>query len=225
VSAKSLLDRVHSRTAISELDAAEYERLLAQEVTSSDELSLALLEQRDGVLGRAIADLEDFSTRAMRIELDHVLADDTSIATPTRKVFAATVASYAHNVSLLEDRARDLAARGGARNPAAVAAAVVAAANQTFAVRSGLISLVLQLGHDLAQAAVADADKHAKDRTLDDSSRKKWSAARRELEALVADPARIAAAPWATRIAEHPEQIDEPPPEAEVTFADMIELD
>jgi hypothetical protein len=225
VSAKSLLDRVHSRAAIAELDAAEYERLLAQEVTSSEELSLALLEQRDAGIRRAIADIEELATRAMRIELDHVLADDTSIATPTRKVFAATIASYAHNIALLEDRARDIAARGGAREPAAVASAVVAAANQTFAVRGALISLVLQLAHDLARVAVADADKRAKDRTLDEASRKRWSAVRRELEAIVADPVRIAAAPWATRIAEHPEQIDEPPPEAEVTFADMIELD
>ena len=225
MSAKTLLDRVHSRTAIAELDAEEHKRLLASDVGANTDVSLAELEHRDDVLRQAIADIDDFATRVMRILLDHALAEDTSIPTPTRKVFASTIAGYAHDVSVLEQRARDIAARGGARDPAAVASSVVAAANTTFAVRGGLISSVLQLAHDLAQASVVEADKRAKDRTLDEPSRKTWSAARRELEALVADPARLALAAWSGRLADHPEQLDEPPPEAEKTFADMIELD
>ena len=74
-------------------------------------------------------------------------------------------------------------------------------------------------------ALEAPADKRARDRTLDDATRKRASAVRRELEALAADPTRFASGPWATRIALHPEQIDEPDPAAEPTFADMIELD
>ncbi|MBC7975898.1 MAG: hypothetical protein H7138_13075 [Myxococcales bacterium] len=48
---------------------------------------------------------------------------------------------------------------------------------------------------------------------------------RRELEALVQDPARIASAAMTTRVAAWPVQIDEPAPEPERTFADMIEMD
>jgi hypothetical protein len=225
VSAKSLLDRVHSRAALGELNADEYKRLLAADFARDSEVSLTELERRDVALRQAIADIDDFATRVMRIHLDHVLADDTSIPTPTRKVFASTIVGYANNLALLEDRARRHEPRCLARDASSVAAAVIAAANDTLALRDSLISSALQLVHDFAQAAVPEADKRAKDRTLDDASRKTWSAARRELEALVVDPARVALAPWAARLVEHPEQIDEPPPEAEVTFADMIELD
>ena len=72
--------------------------------------------------------------------------------------------------------------------------------------------------------AADEADARARDRKLDDAVRKKWSAWRRELEAVASDPMRVTS-PIATRLASWPEQIDEPAPEAEVTFADMIEID
>lgn len=221
---------MQSRAAIAELATApgEYTRLVAEQVATIDlgtPIALVQLEARDAALAQAIAQVDDFATRVMRIELDHALADDSSIAAPTRKVFASTIVSYATNLGVLEDRARDMAARGRSPNAQAVATAVVDAAHRTLALREALLQPVLALVHDLAHATVADAGKRATDRTLDDPLRTKWSAARRELEALVAQPARIAAGSWATRIAEHPAQIDEPPAEAEVTFADMIELD
>ena len=48
---------------------------------------------------------------------------------------------------------------------------------------------------------------------------------RRDLEQLAGDPATIVAASFTARIAAWPEQLDEPDPGPEVTFADMIELD
>jgi len=226
VSAKALLDRVQSRVAIGELEAApgEYVRLVADEVASTEPLSLSQLEQRDLLLAQALANIDDLATRVMRIELEHALANDSSIATPTRKVFASTVVGYANNLGLLEDRARDVAARGRAGDASGVARAVVEAATRTLNLREALCQPVLDLVRQVARAAVVDADKRAKDRNLDETWRKQWSAARRELEALAAEPARVTA-PWSARIATYPEQIDEPPPEAEVTFADMIELD
>lgn len=224
--AKRHLDRAQSRTALAELAAApeEYARLVGEEL-GVPPASLAELDARDAALTQALAHIDALAARVMRLELDHALADDSSIAPPTRKVFASTIVSYANNLGTLEDRATDMAARGRSPNPHRVGLAVLGAAHHTLDLRESLLQPVLALVRDLAQAAIADADKRAKDRTLDDATRMKWSAARRELEALSAQPARIVSAPWATRIAEHPDQLDEPAPEAEVTFADMIELD
>jgi hypothetical protein len=226
--AKRHLDRVQSRAAISDLasDPAEYARRVADELPAlSTPPALAELEARDHALLQSLANVEELAQRIMRIELDHALANDSSIPTPTRKVFASTIVGYADNLALLEERARDTASRGRAGDPHSVARAVVDAATRTLALRDTLLEPVLALVRDLAKASIADAYKRATDRTLDDTWRKKWSAARRELEALAADPTHIAQGPWPARLAAYPEQIDEPPPEKEVTFADMIELD
>ncbi|HUS28819.1 MAG TPA: hypothetical protein VMZ53_09920 [Kofleriaceae bacterium] len=231
MSAKRILDRVHSRASITalELQPAEYARLVREEVLAGEHagtaITLADLEGRDATLAQAIADIDELAMRVMRIELDHTLADDTAIPTQTRKVFAATVVAYASNLSLLEDRVRDIAARGRAPDADMTARMAVDAAKRTLALREALRRPLLDLARDLAQSTTEPADKRAKDRTLDESWRKKWSAARRELEAVAAQPGRIALAPWPSRLAAHPEQIDEPGPEADASFADMIEMD
>ena len=78
----SALGRLHTRAALEAFDVADY----AVEVPPAS--TLVELEARDAVFGAALAEIDDAMTRVMRIELDHALADDTSIATPTRKVFA-----------------------------------------------------------------------------------------------------------------------------------------
>jgi hypothetical protein len=55
--------------------------------------------------------------------------------------------------------------------------------------------------------------------------RRRWSAARRDFAAVAVEPEHVLAAPMAARLAALPDQLDEPAPEREVTFADMIELD
>jgi len=87
--------------------------------------------------------------------------------------------------------------------------------------RPGLLSAI----RELATAAIPAADQRARDRDLDDVQRKRWSAARRDLEAIADEPERILAAPFATRIAAWPEQLDEPAPKPEPTLAELIELD
>lgn len=209
---------MHSQAALEALEPARYAELLASELPTD-------LEQRDKALVDALAAIDVLAARVMRLLLDHALADDTSIGAPSRKVFASTIVGYVDKLDLLEQRARDLAMRGGAADAAGVAEAVVDAAQRALNVREVLGTGVLRLVRDLVTASVPEADQRAKDRTLDDATRKRWSATRRELEALAIDPARIASGPWAARLASHPEQLDEPEPEPEVTFADMIELD
>jgi hypothetical protein len=219
------LDRAHSLEALDALaaDAREIADRLAAELPPA--ATLAELAARDTVLADALGRIDAVAVRAMRLRLDHALADDTSLAAPTRKVFASTIVGYAGDVALLAQRARDVSARGGARDPADVTVRVVDAAHATFALRDQLRAAILELVRTLAVGAVPEADRQARDRTLPEAERRRWSSTRRDLEALAAEPARIAGAPMAARIAALPEQLDEPEPEPEVTFADLIELD
>ena len=214
----STLSRLHTRAALEAFSVDDY----AVEVPGASTLSD--LETRDAVFGAALAEIDDAMTRVMRIELDHVLADDTSIAPPTRKVFAGTINAYANNVELLASRARDVAARGRAADVESVVSAVTGAAARTLGLRDALRAKVFESAMTTARDSATEADARARDLKLDDAVRKKWSAWRRELEAIASDPTRVTA-PIAARLASWPEQIDDPAPEAEVTFADMIEID
>jgi hypothetical protein len=214
----SALGRLHTRAALEAFDVDDYVVDVPAASTPGE------LEARDAVFGAGLAEIDDAMTRVMRIELEHALADDTSIATPTRKVFAGTINAYAANVELLASRARDVAARGRAPDVERVVSAVSGAATRTLGLRDALRAKVFEAAMATARDSIADADARARDRKLDDTVRKRWSAWRRELEAVASDPTRVTA-PIATRLASWPEQIDEPAPEAEVTFADMIEMD
>jgi hypothetical protein len=183
------------------------------------------LEARDALIARALSEIDVVAVRAMKLRLEHALAGETSIGAPTRNVFAQTITAYARDLPLLAERARDVAARGRAAAPDHVAGLVVDAARAVLALRDALRAGILELVRTLATAAIPDADRRARDRTLADRDRTRWSAIRRDLEALVADPAALERAPMVARLAALPDQLDEPPAEPEVTFADMIELD
>lgn len=223
--AQQLLDRVHSLAAIDALaeEPEAYAELLAAELPGGS--TLTELEARDAALATALGQLDLMIARVMRIRLDHVLAADTSIGPPTRRVFASTIVGYANNLGQLAARVHEVAVRGRAAAPDQLTEAVVDAARATLALRDALRAPVLAHVAALASAGIADADRHARDRAADEPLRRRWSAARRELEAIAQDPARVAAAAFATRLASWPEQLDEPAPAPEVTFADMIELD
>ena len=223
--AQHVLDRAYSLAGIAALEAepGAYAEALAAELAPA--ATLAELEARDAALVGALGQIDAMIVRAMKIRLEHALAAEPSIAAPTRNVFAHTIVGYADRLSLLEDCARDVAARGRAADPDAIAAAVVEAARSVLALRAAVRAGVLALIRDLAHAAAPDADRRARDRNLDEPVRRRWSAARRDLEAVAADPARVLAAAMPARLGALPDQLDEPDPEREVTFADMLELD
>ncbi|HSS00971.1 MAG TPA: hypothetical protein VLM79_28135 [Kofleriaceae bacterium] len=224
-SAQRILDQVYSLAGLVALegDKFAYSAAVAAEVPAAT--TLPELEARDAALARALGQLDAMLVRAMKLRLEHALADDQSIGPPTRAVFAHTITSYAGKLSLLEDRARDASARGGAGDPGAVAKAVVAAAYKVLALGEAMQIGVLAVIRELAEAAVPLADRQARDPALDEPARRRWSAARRDLEAVAADPLRVTDAPMAQRMAELPEQLDDPAPEPERSFADFIELD
>jgi hypothetical protein len=223
--AQHLLDQVQSPARIEALEAepGAYAEHLAREVGGA--ATLDELDARDARLGDALARLDAMIERVARVRLDHALAGDTAIAAPTRKVFATTIVGYAGRIDLLEARARDVAARGGAADPAGVAGRVGDVARAALALREAVRAGVLALIRELAAAAGPIADRHARDRLLDEAMRRRWSAARRELEAIAGQPERVGSAPLSVRLAAWPEQLDEPAPAREPTFEQMIELD
>jgi hypothetical protein len=223
--AQQLLDQIQSPARIdaAQADPAAYAERLAAELGPA--ATLDELDARDARLRQAVIQLDAAIERVARIRFDHALAGDAALAAPTRKVFAATIASYAGRLELLEARARDAAARGGARDPDGVASRLGAAASGVLALRAAMRASVLAVIRDLAAAAAPAADRCARDRALDEPVRRRWSAARRDLEAVASRPEHILAAAMAARLAALPEQLDEPDPGGEPTFADMIELD
>jgi hypothetical protein len=223
--AQHILDQARSLARIAELEAdpAAYVERLAAELPAA--ATLVELAARDAVLAAALGQIDAMIARAMRIRLDHALANDTSIGAPTRSVFASTITGYAGRLSLLEQRARDVAVRGRAADPDLVAEAVVEAARAALALRAALRDGVLALIREVAGAAVPEVDRRARDRRLDEPERRRWSAARRDLEAVAAEPERVLTAPMAARLGALPDQLDEPEIDREVAFADLLELD
>ena len=224
-SAQHLLDQVHSLARLTAFGAEPdaYAARLATELATA--ATLADLEARDAALAAALGHIDMMIVRAMKLRLEHALASEPSIGAPTRNVFAQTIVGYAGKLPLLAQRARDVAARGGDVKPDRTAELVIAAARAALGLRDAVRGRVLALIRDLALGAAPEADRHARDRRIDDAVRRRWSAARRDLEAVAADPERVLAAAMPARLAALPDQLDEPEPEREVTFADMIELD
>lgn len=222
---KQALDRAHSLGQLEALAADAPSVLDALHAETPEAKTLGELEARDAALAAALDAIDAITIRSMKVRLDHALASDGSIGPPTRNVFAQTIVTYADKVPLLVDRARDLAARGRAPSPDDVADLVAGAARASLALRDALRGGVLALVQRLAKAAVSEADRQARDGTLDDAQRKRWSATRRDLEMLANDPAAITAAPMAARVAAWPELLEEPTPRREPSLAELIEID
>ncbi|MFN0246033.1 MAG: hypothetical protein ACKV2T_03940 [Kofleriaceae bacterium] len=220
---KQALDRAHS---LAQLDAVDPASVLADlEADTPAARSIPELEERDAFLTAALDAFDTLAVRAMKVRLEHALVADGSFGPPTRNVFAQTLVSYADNVGLLAERARDIAARGRSPSPDHVADLVAGAARATLDQRAALRDGVLDLVRRLAKASTTDADKQARDGTLDETIRKRWSAVRRDLETLAVQPAAISAAPMAKRVAAWPDQLEEPTPVREATLAELIEID
>lgn len=221
--AQHLLDQLQSISRIEAFAPELYASHLADELPVVE--TITDLEACDARLRDALTAIDAAIERIARIRIDHALADDTSLPPATRKMFATTVLSYEGRWELLAGRAQDAAARGGSIYPADVAYRLTEAARAAIALRGSLRDAVLDVIRTRSAAALPVAAAHARDRRLEEAVRKRWSAARRDLEILADDPARISAAPMPARLASWPDQIDDPDPANEPTFADMIELD
>lgn len=221
--ARQVLDQAYS---IARLDAlAADPSAFAEALAGAPPVDLADLAAYEAALVDALHAIEALVARAMKLRLDHALADDRALPAETRNVFAGTVAHYGADPNLLARRAHDAAVRGRSPDPTAVAEAVVAAARSVLDLRARLRELVLAAAAAHATLALPVATARALDRRLDDAPRRAWSAARRDLEALAADPTHLLTAPRDRRLAALPPQLDEPPAAAEPSLAELLELD
>ena len=136
--AEQVLDEIQSlsRIAAAEANPHAYAERLAPELV--DAATREALAARDDRLRDALARIDAMTERAMRIRLEHALADDTAIGIPTRKVFASTVVGYAGKLDVLEARAIDVANRGGSPDPAGAASSVADAARATLELRDAI---------------------------------------------------------------------------------------
>ncbi len=223
-SSSQLLDAVQSLGQLDAFHADAYVGRLGDELAGRP-VTLAALEACDDSLRTALAAIDGFATRSMRIRLDHLLAGDHAVAPPFRKVLASTVVGYGSDLELMRERVESAAARVDPYRAADLAAAVVATARRVLEVRAELRDGVLELTAVLAAAHVATARHAARDRASDDGIRLRWTAARRDLELIVERPERIAEARFADRVRTLVVP-DEPPGEApELTRGELIELD
>ncbi len=222
---RRILDQVYSLARLEAFEPPAFGEALEAELAALPAETIADHEARDAAARAALAAIEELATRAMRLRLEYALAHEPAFGAPTRNVFAATIAQYEHDLPLLADRARSAASHGRAHDPDVTADLVVAAARAVLDVRAQLQQQVGASVQRLAAAALPDAEARARDRKRADPERTQWSAVRRDLARLAQQPTWVATAPLAQRMAALPALLDEPDPEREVSFADMIELD
>lgn len=198
-SAQQLLDRVQRLAQLDELDVDAYADQLRGELAALPGETLADLEARDGRVRALLASLDGFTQRAMRIRLEHLAVDWPALTSQFRTLLATTVTSYVGELDKLRMRVAGSAARQDPYRADALADAVVDAAERVLAVRGALGDAVLGLAVELARAALPHVDARARTRALDDDTRLKWTALRRDLELTIEQPLRIAAQPFAAR--------------------------
>ena len=206
-----MLDRIRSLAAFEAFVPADFAAEVARELPGST--TLADLAAGDAALVAALQAIDELAARMMRLHIDHIAP---AMPLPTRRVFASTIVTYRDKLDVLADRVRATGAD---------AAPIVEAARATLAVRDAARDAVLAVVRERARTSITQADERARDIKLEDAQRKQWSRARRDLEAITDEPARILAAPMATRMAAWDDQLDEPPEKPEPTLAELIELD
>lgn len=222
--AQQLLDEVNRLVQLEEFPIEGYVQRLASELGGEAVDSLPALEARDAGLRRALAAIDAFAPRAMRVRLDHALAADTSIQRPFRLYLTSAIGSYAGDLELLRRRVAEAAGRVDPRGAAATADLVVDCADRTLALHAALRAEVLGLARALAEVTIPVAFAAARDRRREDAERTRWSAVRRDLELVVANPARLLEGDLAARCKALPQELepaDEPP---EPTRGELIEL-
>jgi len=143
-SAEQLLGEVHRLAQVEAFDEDGFIERLRAELASYDDAP-ATDEARDAKLRAALAAIDAFACRAMRIRLDHLLADDTSVAGPFRSYLATRVVDYVGDLERLRARVAQVCAHNNPGGAATTAAAITGAAGDVLALRERLRARVLEL--------------------------------------------------------------------------------
>ena len=223
-SAQQLLDRTQRLAQLDELDVDGYADQLRSELRAVPATTLAELEARDDQLRAVLASFDNFASKAMRIRLEHLAVDWPALTAQFRTLLSTTVVNYVGDVGRLHQRVAGSVARQEPYRANAVADVVVDAAVRVLELRGALGEAVLSLAATLARSTLELVEQRARERALDDDTRRKWTALRADLHALIDRPIRLAEQRFADRQRAllTPDLIlDEIP---EPSFADLLEL-
>ena len=142
-SSEQLLDEVVRITQVENFDGERYLDQLRTEVTLSDE---AGADSRDARIRAALAAVDRFACRLMRIKLDHLLDADTSVPPRFRTYLATRVLDYIGDLDGLRARVAQVATGVDRAGAIDTAEAVAGAADNVMAtharIREGVLALV-----------------------------------------------------------------------------------
>lgn len=198
-SSQQQLDRVQRLSQLDELDVDAWAAQLRAELAMLPAETLPELEARDDRLRAVLASLDGFAQKAMRIRLEYLAVDWPALTPQFRTLLSTTVTSYAGDLGKLHMRVASSAARQDPSRANALADVVLDAADRVLALRGALGDAVLGLAAELATASMAHVDARARTRSLDDDTRRAWTAARRDLELVIERPLRVAEQRFADR--------------------------
>lgn len=198
-SAQQLLDRAQRLSQLDELDVDAYADQLRAELAALPATTLAEIEARDDRMRAILGSFDAFASKAMRVRLEHLAVDWPALTAQFRTLLATTVTSYVDQLERLRGRVAGSAARQDPHRADELADVVVDAASLVLAQRGALGDAVLATAASLASATWAHADGRARERALDDDTRLKWTALRKDLELLNERPLRLAEHRFADR--------------------------
>jgi hypothetical protein len=143
-SAQQRLDEVHRPAQLEAFDVDGYLERLAAEVAEVADVTEGNDQPIDRLHG-ALAGIDAFASRVMRVALDQLLAADTSVAPPFRNYLASSLLEYEHDLALLRERVYGVAARVDPDGAADTATAVTNAADDALGLRARLRQGVLAM--------------------------------------------------------------------------------
>ena len=142
-SAQQLLDEVNRLAQVEGFDTESYLDQLGREVADDD--TQTALEARDIQLRAALSAIDTFAAKAMRIRIDHLLADNASVPPRFRTYLASRVLDYHDDVDRLRVRVAEVAGRVDPDGAGDTAVAVCTAADEVLALRARLRQGVLAM--------------------------------------------------------------------------------
>jgi hypothetical protein len=142
-SAQQLLDEVNRLAQVEGFDTKSFLDQLGSEVAEDNQTSA--LEARDLQLRAALSAIDTFAIKAMRIRINHLLADDASVPPRFRTYLASRVLDYEGDLDPLRARVAQVAARVDPDGAGDIAVAVSGAAGEVLALRARLRQGVLAM--------------------------------------------------------------------------------
>jgi len=134
-SARQLLDEVLRAAQIEAFAVDRFLERVNAEVGDSAGLGAEQLAARDAQLEEMLSAIDGFTSRVMRIKLDHLLASDNSVAPQFRTYLSSRVLDYDGDLDRLRARVVEVVSRVDPDGAPSIGAAIVDAADEALSLR------------------------------------------------------------------------------------------